>query len=325
MTAATAAADQVDTPGCRGVMGEVVEQAVAERLLAAVAPEQIAARADRRRHGRRPPRARDPRRRAARRARPLRRRPRRARLSPVRPRQPARRAHASKSRWEAKLRELADAEAELARQAAEPAPPARADIEALARDLPRLWAAPSTLAPRPQATAARADQRRHPDLAARRTRDQRRHPLALGRQRPAHRPATPAPPAPPAPPRSPTCCANSGPTHTNAQLADHLNQAGQLTAQRPPVRRGQRPLAALAPPHPQPVPVHRRRARRPRTRPTPQRRRPRHLRLDPPGQAPRPPHRPPPTRHPLQRRHRGRLPPAPRRLTPNPLPQPNNR
>jgi hypothetical protein len=35
-------ADRAATPGCRGVMGEVVERAVAERLLAAVAPDQIA-------------------------------------------------------------------------------------------------------------------------------------------------------------------------------------------------------------------------------------------------------------------------------------------
>src|SRR4051794_24697302 len=33
--------DQVTTPACRGVMGAVIEQAVVERLLAAVAPEQI--------------------------------------------------------------------------------------------------------------------------------------------------------------------------------------------------------------------------------------------------------------------------------------------
>jgi hypothetical protein len=33
--------EQVATPGCQGVTGHVIEQAVAERLLAAVAPEQI--------------------------------------------------------------------------------------------------------------------------------------------------------------------------------------------------------------------------------------------------------------------------------------------
>ena len=221
--------DRVDTPGCRGVMGEVVEQAVAERLLAAVAPDQIALAltaadtvADRR----------------GRATRAVELRVERARYDAARAERafhqcdPDNRlvARSLESRWEAKLRELADAEAELARQAAEPAPPARADIEALARDLPRLWAAPST-SHRDRKRLLRAlitditltSQPDAPEI-------QRRHPLALGRQRPAHRPATPAPPAPRAPPQSPTSCTSSGPTHTNAQLADHLNQAGQLTA-----------------------------------------------------------------------------------------------
>jgi len=47
-------------------------------------------------------------------------------------------------RWEQKLRELAEAEAELAEQN-KPAPePSREQLEALARELPKLWAAETT-------------------------------------------------------------------------------------------------------------------------------------------------------------------------------------
>src|SRR3954462_14825077 len=124
-------------------MGTVVKQAVVERLLAAVAPEQIQlaltaadAVTDR----------------ATRATRAVELRVERARYDAARAERafhhcdPDNRlvARTLESRWEARLRDLADAEAELARQAAQPAPPARADIEALARDLPRLWAAPST-------------------------------------------------------------------------------------------------------------------------------------------------------------------------------------
>src|SRR5215218_2143354 len=136
-------ADRAATPGCRGVMGEVIEQAVTERLLAAVAPDQIAVAlhaadtvTDRR----------------GRATRAVELRVERARYDAARAErafhqcEPDNRlvARSLESRWEAKLRDLTDAEAELVRQAAQPAPPARADLEALARDLPRLWAAPTT-------------------------------------------------------------------------------------------------------------------------------------------------------------------------------------
>lgn len=53
-------------------------------------------------------------------------------------------ARSLETRWETKLRELAEAEAELAEQT-KPAPePSREQLEALARDLPKLWAAKST-------------------------------------------------------------------------------------------------------------------------------------------------------------------------------------
>ena len=54
-------------------------------------------------------------------------------------------ARSLEDRWEEKLKELNDAEAELAEHtAANPAEPSREQLEALARDLPALWAAPTT-------------------------------------------------------------------------------------------------------------------------------------------------------------------------------------
>ena len=47
-------------------------------------------------------------------------------------------------RWEEKLRELAEAERELVCQLNEPALPSREQLESLAADFPRLWAAPTT-------------------------------------------------------------------------------------------------------------------------------------------------------------------------------------
>ena len=53
-------------------------------------------------------------------------------------------ARSLETRWEQKLRELAEAEAELAERN-RPAPePSREQLEALAQDLPALWAAPTT-------------------------------------------------------------------------------------------------------------------------------------------------------------------------------------
>jgi excisionase family DNA binding protein len=221
-------ADLVATPGCRGVMGAVIEAAVAERLLAAVAPEQIALAlaaadtvADRR----------------GRATRALELRAERARYDAARAERafhqcdPENRlvARSLEARWEEKLRELSDAEGELAVQSAAPAAPARQDIEALARDLPRLWAAPSTshrdrkrllrtmisdvtLTSQPNDPEIRvgihwcsgaSDQLTvlRPDAAR-----QARAALTLDILR------------------------ELGPTHTNAALAEHLNQLGHLTA-----------------------------------------------------------------------------------------------
>jgi hypothetical protein len=53
-------------------------------------------------------------------------------------------ARSLEQRWEEKLRELAEAEREVAGAAERSPMPTRDEIEALARDLPRLWHAPTT-------------------------------------------------------------------------------------------------------------------------------------------------------------------------------------
>ena len=219
--------DRVGTPGCRGVMGDVIEQAVAERLLAAVAPDQITLAltaadtvADR----------------ATRATRAVELRAERARYDAARAERafhqcdPDNRlvARSLETRWEAKLRELTDAETELASQTATPTPPSRADIEALARDLPRLWAAPST-SHRDRKRLLRAmiaditltfaaDQ---PDIRVgihwRSGATDELTVLRPGAARDARRAAVL------------DLLHALGPTHTNAQLADRLNHSGHVT------------------------------------------------------------------------------------------------
>jgi len=141
---ARARADHVATPGCRSVRAATVDDAVAAALLAAVTPEQLALAlaaagevTDRR----------------ARSLRAVELAVERARYSAER----AERAHAAcepenrlvarslEARWEARLVELADAEAGLAtaHHAQAPLPPP-GELAAALGDLPRLWSAPST-------------------------------------------------------------------------------------------------------------------------------------------------------------------------------------
>jgi excisionase family DNA binding protein len=221
-------ADRAGTPACRGVMGEAIEQAVAERLLAAVAPEQITLAlqaadtvADRR----------------SRASRAVELRVERARYDAARAERafhqcdPDNRlvARSLESRWEAKLHELADAEAELARQAAEPAPPTRADIEALARALPRLWTAPST---------SHRDRKRLlraliADVTLTSQPDTPEILVGIHWRSGASEQLTVLRPDAARTQRSALVLdvlRENGPTHTNAQLAEHLNRAGHLTA-----------------------------------------------------------------------------------------------
>jgi Recombinase/Recombinase zinc beta ribbon domain len=140
-----ARADHTKTPGCRSVLAAMVDAVVAQRLLQVVAPEEIALAlaaadevADRR----------------ARSRRALELRVERARYEAVRAERafhhcdPENRlvARSLEQRWEAKLKELAEAERELAGDTRKGLMPPREEIEALARDLPQLWAAPTTSA-----------------------------------------------------------------------------------------------------------------------------------------------------------------------------------
>jgi DNA invertase Pin-like site-specific DNA recombinase len=220
--------DGVGTPGCRGVMGEMIEQAVAQRLLAAVAPEQIALAlkaadtvTDRR----------------SRASRAVELRIERARYDAVRAERafhqcdPDNRlvARTLESRWETKLRERQDAEAELAAHAAEPAAPARADIEALARDLPRLWTAPTT---------THRDRKRLlraliADVTLTSGPDQPEIQIGIRWQSGASEQLTVLRPAAARSQRAATIhdmIRQLGPSHTNQQLADRLNHDRHHTA-----------------------------------------------------------------------------------------------
>ncbi len=134
------------SPGCRSVSATLIDGAVGGRLLEAVSPDQIAlalAAAD------------DVTDRRARASRALEMQVERARYEANRAERafhacdPENRlvARSLEQRWEAKLGALAEAETALAVSNAAVAPlPARAELKALAADLPRLWNSPTTSA-----------------------------------------------------------------------------------------------------------------------------------------------------------------------------------
>jgi hypothetical protein len=138
--------DHVQTKACRSVGAATVDQVVADRLLKALGPDEVAlalAAADevteRRQRSTRASEL------ALERARYEADRAERALLAC----EPENRlvARSLESRWEAKLAVVAEAEAALAvTRASVPALPPRAQLEALATDLPALWAAPTTSA-----------------------------------------------------------------------------------------------------------------------------------------------------------------------------------
>ena len=136
-------ADHINTPACRSVKTTVVDELIARRLLAALAPEEIAlalAAADEvaDRH--------------ARSTRAVELRVERARFEAIRAErafhacEPENRlvARSLENRWETKLREFAEAEAELAEQNRPIVEPSREELERLARDVPKLWGAKTT-------------------------------------------------------------------------------------------------------------------------------------------------------------------------------------
>ena len=135
--------EHLNTPGCREIKADVVDELITRQLLQALAPEQIALALQ----------ATDEvqeRRTRANRALEL--RIERARYEAVRAErafhacEPDNRlvARSLETRWETKLRELKDAEAELAEHVVPATDPSREQIEALAHDLPALWAAETT-------------------------------------------------------------------------------------------------------------------------------------------------------------------------------------
>jgi excisionase family DNA binding protein len=131
------------TPACRSIKAAGVDELVARRLLEALAPEEIvlALQAADEFQDRR-----------ARSNRALELRVERARYEAIRAErafhtcEPDNRlvARSLENRWEQKLRELKDAEAELAEHVVPSCEPSREQLEALARDLPALWAAKTT-------------------------------------------------------------------------------------------------------------------------------------------------------------------------------------
>jgi DNA invertase Pin-like site-specific DNA recombinase len=136
-------AEHLATPGCRLVKARIVDQLVSERLLAALVPHEIElalAAAD------------EVQQRRERSNRALELRVERARYDAIKAERafhacdPENRlvARSLEDRWEEKLRELKDAEAEFAEHDVPATEPSREQIEALARDVPTLWAAPTT-------------------------------------------------------------------------------------------------------------------------------------------------------------------------------------
>lgn len=139
-----ARADHTNTPGCRSMVAAIVDDAVAQRLLAVVTPPGIAVALAA---------AAEVMDRWTRSTRALELRVERARYEAARAErafhhcEPENRlvARSLEHRWEEALQAVAEAEAALATAQAASIPlPPRAELEALATDLPSLWAANTT-------------------------------------------------------------------------------------------------------------------------------------------------------------------------------------
>jgi excisionase family DNA binding protein len=223
-------ADHINTPACRSVKATVVDELVAGRLLEAVAPQEIALAlaaadevADRR----------------IRSTRAIELRVERARYEAIRAErafhacEPENRlvARSLETRWEQKLHELADAEAELAERTTPAPEPSREQLQALARDIPKLWASDST-ADRDRKRLLRA---LIADITI--TSQPTGRELAVGirwrsgaaEQHRLERPKTRAEVV-----RTPAAAVDMtrqlAITHTNAQIAEQLNAAGITTS-----------------------------------------------------------------------------------------------
>jgi excisionase family DNA binding protein len=225
-----ARADHITTPACRSVKAAVVDELVSRRLLEAMAPEEIALAlaaadqvADRR----------------ARSTRAVELRVERARYDAIRAErafhacEPENRlvARSLETRWETKLQELADAEAELAAQNAPAPEPSREQIEQLARDVPALWAAQTTTEKDRKrllrALIADVTITSQPD--SRELRVGIRWRSGAAEQHTIQRPKTRADVTRTAP-EAVELTSRLAPTHTNAQIAEQLNAAGLRTS-----------------------------------------------------------------------------------------------
>jgi len=222
-------ADHIQTAACRSVIARIVDELVARRLLEALAPEEIAlalATAD------------EVAERRARSTRALELRVERARYDAARAERafhqcdPDNRlvARSLEGRWEEKLRELKDAEACLAEQAAPVAEPSREQIEALARDLPAVWAADSTSEKdrKRLLRALIADVTLTSEHNSRQVRVGIRWRSGASEQHTLPRPQT-AGEARRTPPEAVILIKRLGSQHTDSQLADELNAAGLHT------------------------------------------------------------------------------------------------
>jgi DNA invertase Pin-like site-specific DNA recombinase len=219
-------ADHMNTPGCRSVKAAVVDELIARRLLEALQPEQITLAlhaADEHQD------------RLRRSNRALELRVERARYESVRAErafhacEPDNRlvARSLEDRWEQKLRDLKDAEAELAEHVVPSSEPSREQLEALARDLPKLWAAETT-ADRDRKRLLRtmiADITLTSKPAGRELQVGIRWRSGASEQHTIERPntrqeviRTPA--------EAIELTRRLAATHTNAQIAEHLNAAG---------------------------------------------------------------------------------------------------
>jgi DNA invertase Pin-like site-specific DNA recombinase len=222
-------ADHIATPGCRSVNATVVDELVARRLLDALAPEEIKFALDA---------ADEVAHRRARSTRVVELRVERTRYEAIRAErafhacEPENRlvARSLETRWEQKLRELAEAEAELAEHN-KPAPePSREQLEVLAR-IPKLWAA-GTTAQRDRKRLLRtmiADVTLTSEPDSRELQVGIRWRSGATEQHTIQRPPTPADAK-----RTPSTVIERierlAPDHTNAQIAEQLNAAGMRTS-----------------------------------------------------------------------------------------------
>src|SRR5436190_13249910 len=227
-------ADHVNTPGCRQVKATVVDELIARRLLQALAPEEIAlalAAADEHQDRR------------ARSDRALELRVERARYEAIRAErafhacEPDNRlvARSLENRWEEKLRDLKDAEAELAEHVVPSSEPSREQLEALACDLPKLWVADTT-ADRDRKRLLRsliADVTLTSQPNSRELQVGIRWRSGAAEQHAVQRPLKPAD-AQRTPSLAVELIRRLAPDHTNAQIAEQLNATGLQTRKHGP-------------------------------------------------------------------------------------------